>query len=49
MTVNWAAFTEAEPDLARTAEERFGAFTHHTLATLRKDGSPAPPAWRSAS
>ncbi|WP_435211630.1 pyridoxamine 5'-phosphate oxidase family protein [Streptomyces sp. bgisy034] len=40
MTVNWAALTEAEPDFARTAEERFGAFTHHVLATLRKDGSP---------
>jgi hypothetical protein len=38
--VNWAAFAEAEPDLARVAEERFGAFTHHVLATLRKDGSP---------
>ncbi|WP_128433204.1 pyridoxamine 5'-phosphate oxidase family protein [Streptomyces cyaneus] len=37
---NWATFTEAEPDLARTAEERFSAFTHHVLATLRKDGSP---------
>ncbi|MEW2398715.1 pyridoxamine 5'-phosphate oxidase family protein [Streptomyces sp. NPDC046862] len=37
---NWAAFTTAEPDLARTVEERFGAFTHHVLATLRKDGSP---------
>lgn len=37
---NWAAFTTAEPDLAKTAEERFGAFTHHILATLRKDGSP---------
>jgi len=40
MTVNWAAFCAAEPDLARTVEERFGAFTHHVLATLRKDGSP---------
>ncbi|MER5225147.1 pyridoxamine 5'-phosphate oxidase family protein [Streptomyces flaveus] len=40
MTSNWAAFTTAEPDLAKTAEERFGAFTHHVLATLRKDGSP---------
>ncbi|MFF0010560.1 pyridoxamine 5'-phosphate oxidase family protein [Streptomyces sp. NPDC005374] len=38
--MNWAAFSSAEPDLARTAEERFGAFTHHVLATLRKDGSP---------
>ncbi|MFI8190687.1 pyridoxamine 5'-phosphate oxidase family protein [Streptomyces sp. NPDC085946] len=40
MTVNWAAFTTAEPDLAKTVEERFGAFTHHVLATLRRDGSP---------
>ncbi|WLW52805.1 pyridoxamine 5'-phosphate oxidase family protein [Streptomyces sp. YU58] len=38
--MNWADFSAAEPDLARTVEERFGAFTHHTLATLRKDGSP---------
>jgi hypothetical protein len=37
---NWAAFTAAAPELARTVEERFGAFTHHTLATLRRDGSP---------
>jgi hypothetical protein len=39
-TSNWAAFTSAEPDLAKLAEDRFGAFTHHVLATLRKDGSP---------
>ncbi|MER5751641.1 pyridoxamine 5'-phosphate oxidase family protein [Streptomyces sp. NPDC002088] len=38
--MNWADFSAAEPDLARTVEERFGAFTHHVLATLRKDGSP---------
>lgn len=38
--MNWADFTSAEPDLARTVERRFGAFTHHVLATLRKDGSP---------
>ncbi|MEU1476780.1 pyridoxamine 5'-phosphate oxidase family protein [Streptomyces sp. NPDC005760] len=38
--MNWAAFTSADPDLAKTVEERFGAFTHHVLATLRKDGSP---------
>ena len=37
---NWAAFVAAEPDLAQTVEARFGAFTHHVLATLRKDGSP---------
>ncbi len=40
MDPNWAAFSTAEPDLAKTVEERFGAFTHHILATLRKDGSP---------
>ncbi len=38
--MNWAVFTTAEPGLAQTAEKRFRAFTHHTLATLRKDGSP---------
>ncbi|MER5404869.1 pyridoxamine 5'-phosphate oxidase family protein [Streptomyces sp. NPDC002769] len=37
---NWAAFTASAPELARPAEERFGAFTHHVLATLRKDGAP---------
>ncbi|MEI5102110.1 pyridoxamine 5'-phosphate oxidase family protein [Streptomyces sp. PmtG] len=40
MTVNWEAFTAAEPDLAAIIERRFGAFTHHVLATLRKDGAP---------
>ncbi|MFF1700586.1 pyridoxamine 5'-phosphate oxidase family protein [Streptomyces sp. NPDC058252] len=40
MTSNWAALTPAEPDLAETVEDRFGSFTHHVLATLRKDGSP---------
>ncbi|MBQ0883723.1 pyridoxamine 5'-phosphate oxidase family protein [Streptomyces sp. RM72] len=38
--VNWAGFAAAEPALADTAEARFGAYTHHVLATLRKDGSP---------
>ncbi|GGR97294.1 pyridoxamine 5'-phosphate oxidase [Streptomyces humidus] len=37
---NWADFAEAEPEFAKTVEDRFGAFTHHVLATLRKDGSP---------
>ncbi|MFF7389695.1 pyridoxamine 5'-phosphate oxidase family protein [Streptomyces scabiei] len=37
---NWGAFAAAEPELAQTVEARFGAFTHHVLATLRKDGSP---------
>ncbi|QTE00393.1 hypothetical protein S1361_23885 [Streptomyces cyanogenus] len=38
--MNWGDFRTAVPDLARTAEERFGAYRHHVLATLRKDGSP---------
>ncbi|MGW4563653.1 pyridoxamine 5'-phosphate oxidase family protein [Streptomyces sp. NPDC004561] len=38
--MNWEAFTAAEPDVARTVEERFGAFRHHVLVTLRRDGSP---------
>ncbi|MFD4262320.1 pyridoxamine 5'-phosphate oxidase family protein [Streptomyces sp. NPDC058534] len=37
---NWAGFVTAEPALAATVEARFGAYTHHVLATLRKDGSP---------
>jgi hypothetical protein len=37
---NWGAFVAAEPELAQTVEARFGAFNHHTLATLRRDGSP---------
>ncbi|WP_406725944.1 pyridoxamine 5'-phosphate oxidase family protein [Streptomyces sp. GD-15H] len=40
MHTNWKAFASAEPALAKTVEERFGAHTHHVLATLRKDGSP---------
>ncbi|MEV5878654.1 pyridoxamine 5'-phosphate oxidase family protein [Streptomyces sp. NPDC052101] len=38
--MNWAAFSTAAPDLARIAEERFGSYRHHVLATLRGDGSP---------
>jgi hypothetical protein len=40
MTANWSAFVTAEPEFGRLVEARFGAFTHHVLATLRKDGSP---------
>ncbi|AJP03405.1 pyridoxamine 5'-phosphate oxidase [Streptomyces cyaneogriseus subsp. noncyanogenus] len=40
MADNWETFTTAEPALAATVEARFGAYTHHVLATLRKDGSP---------
>lgn len=36
----WGTFAAAEPSLAQSVEERFGAFTHHVLATLREDGSP---------
>ncbi|MFI8823089.1 pyridoxamine 5'-phosphate oxidase family protein [Streptomyces sp. NPDC053431] len=39
-TTPWAAFEAAEPDFAATVRERFGQYTHHALATLRKDGSP---------
>ncbi|MBV2355764.1 pyridoxamine 5'-phosphate oxidase family protein [Streptomyces sp. J2-1] len=38
--MNWAAFTSAEPDLAAVVEQRFGAFRHHVLATVRRDGAP---------
>ncbi|MEW2621105.1 pyridoxamine 5'-phosphate oxidase family protein [Streptomyces sp. NPDC048106] len=38
--MNWADFTTAEPRLAAVTEERFGAFRHHVLVTLRRDGSP---------
>ncbi|MEU2710969.1 pyridoxamine 5'-phosphate oxidase family protein [Streptomyces sp. NPDC007205] len=38
--MNWASFTTAEPGLAAITEERFGAFRHHVLATVRQDGSP---------
>ncbi|MFF5424182.1 MULTISPECIES: pyridoxamine 5'-phosphate oxidase family protein [unclassified Streptomyces] len=36
----WSAFEAAEPALATTVRERFGQYTHHVLATLRRDGSP---------
>ncbi|MEU0251367.1 pyridoxamine 5'-phosphate oxidase family protein [Streptomyces sp. NPDC006184] len=38
--MNWAAFSHAAPELAATTEQRFGAYRHHVLVTLRKDGSP---------
>lgn len=40
MTFDWAALQAAEPEFMRTVQDRFQQFTHHTLATLRKDGSP---------
>ncbi|MEU3608318.1 pyridoxamine 5'-phosphate oxidase family protein [Streptomyces sp. NPDC035033] len=39
-TLPWPAFEAAEPELAATVRERFGRYTHHALATLRRDGSP---------
>ncbi|WP_416519902.1 pyridoxamine 5'-phosphate oxidase family protein [Streptomyces achromogenes] len=38
--MNWTAFRTAAPGLAAITEERFGAYRHHVLATLRRDGSP---------
>ena len=37
---SWSEFAAAEPDLSRRVREMFGAHKHHTMATLRKDGSP---------
>ncbi|WP_406860356.1 pyridoxamine 5'-phosphate oxidase family protein [Streptomyces sp. HUAS MG47] len=39
-TMTWPEFQQAEPEFAATVRERFGKYTHHVLATLRKDGSP---------
>src|SRR5205823_6748377 len=36
----WAVVEAAEPEFAGRVRERFGAFRHHVLATLRKDGAP---------
>ncbi|WP_326807221.1 MULTISPECIES: pyridoxamine 5'-phosphate oxidase family protein [unclassified Streptomyces] len=38
--VSWAGFVKAEPDFADRVRRRFERYTHHVLATLRKDGSP---------
>lgn len=38
--MDWTDFRAAAPGLAALAEERFGAYRHHVLATLRGDGSP---------
>jgi hypothetical protein len=39
-TNSWAGFRAAEPVMCKAVPERFGADTHHVLATLRADGSP---------
>ena len=37
---SWDEFTTAAPDLATRVEARFREHRHHTMATLRRDGSP---------
>jgi hypothetical protein len=37
---SWNEFAFAEPDLAQRVRALYGAHKHHTMATLRKDGSP---------
>src|SRR6478736_4853067 len=37
---SWGRLVEQEPELMRAASERFDAFLHKLLATIRKDGSP---------
>lgn len=37
---NWGEVAAAEPDFARRVQERFDAYRHKVIATLRKDGSP---------
>lgn len=36
----WGEIEAAEPDFARRVRERFDAYEHKVIATLRKDGSP---------
>ena len=36
----WDEIEAAEPDFARRVRERFDAYKHKVMATLRKDGSP---------
>lgn len=36
----WDEFTSAAPDLAASVEARFREHRHHTMATVRRDGSP---------
>ncbi|XLE12093.1 pyridoxamine 5'-phosphate oxidase family protein [Streptomyces sp. Pv4-95] len=36
----WSEIVSAEPEFAARVQERFGAFEHHVLGTLRKDGAP---------
>lgn len=36
----WLTIVDTAPDLAGIVEQRFAAHRHHTMATLRGDGSP---------
>jgi len=36
----WAQLQEAHPDFAAGVRQRFAAYRHHVLGTLRADGSP---------
>ena len=36
----WNEFAAAEPDFAERVKERFTKYRHHTMATVRQDGSP---------
>ncbi len=38
--VSWAEFAAEEPGLAERVGALFSAHRHHTMATLRRDGSP---------
>jgi hypothetical protein len=37
---SWSDFAAAEPDFANRVRERFAAYRHHTMATVRRDGAP---------
>jgi len=37
---SWADFEDAEPEFARRVRELFTSHKHHTMATIRRDGSP---------
>lgn len=36
----WAEFADAEPEFSARVLELFTAYRHHTMATIRRDGSP---------
>lgn len=40
MSVSWAEFEAAAGEFAGVVRERFGAYRHHVLGTLRRDGAP---------